>query len=136
MEIISTVLALVGIAECVLNIREKLSKKEKRKEAADWLNQIAELLNSVIEDLKQVQYPHDKCMEMNFYLQRMAEILSTHLNEKELQDLQQLLEQAYKVEAMFGDYSRLSDEEKAVNIQKLEETVGIFRGSASILRLS
>lgn len=132
MEILSTITALCVIAEKAITVVTGLAKFFDKKPISNLLKDIGNLLHIVHEDLKNNVYPHQKCGELHFYLTNFKTVMSKY-DKNFAEQLDASLNEAYQVERMFGQLSNCTEEEKALNLSKLEEAAGTFIAAGALI---
>ena len=125
MEILSTITAIVVIAEKVITMCASLSKKTDKKSYSILLQDIGTLLQSVYAELENNQYPHLKCSQLHFYLDKLKNVIATH-DESLAEQLRDTLNEAYQVEKLFGEISHCNQEQKELNLSTLQKAAGTF----------
>lgn len=132
MEIIATIAALLKITDIVLNIRDKLDKREN---VSQYLHSIGILVESISVDLINDTYPHNKCSQMNYHLNCLEATISKHLKKEDYDLLKEQLNLAYNVERMFGEYRQLDENKKQKNLNTLQIVSGTFIAMAEAIKL-
>lgn len=135
MEILAVIASLISTADILLSIKDKLASKENKQHLALWLSELATLVESVAEDLKNGIYPHSKCSQMQFYLTSFHEIVRHDLSKERQDQLYNLMNEAYQVERLLGQLNQLVPEQKEYNLAVMLGAAGHFRGLADYVKL-
>lgn len=135
MEILSTITSLLSVGEMLISFKGYFNGKENRKYIIIWLEELANLVESVADDLQHGKYPHAKCAQMQFYLSSFNDLLKHDLSINQSKKLFELIEQAYQVERLLGELNNLTPKEKEYNISVMLGAAGTFRGLADFLKL-
>ena len=124
MELLSTITAILVIADKAIELAQQLKFKSD-KDLSQLLKDMGKLLDEVHEELVAGNYPHQKCGQLHLYLENFKYVAVKH--KLRLADqLDSVLTEAYQVERMFGQLSTCTEEEKKINLSKLEEAAGMF----------
>ena len=132
MEIISTITAICTIADKAISVVANLAKLFDKKPIATLLKDIGNLLLTVHDDLKNNVYPHRHCGELYFFLNNLKEKV-TKYDKNFAEQLDNSLQEAYQVERLYGQLNSCNQDEKAVNLSKLEEAAGIFIAAGALI---
>lgn len=135
MDIISTVAAIVGIAQNLFEIKDKIKSKEQKKEISEWIHDTGNLLAGVVEDIRNGIYPYSKCSQLNHILNNLSDCIADLLKKDQYDQIKSMIAEAYKVEQMFVELNNMNHEEKEKNLNKVEESVGIFYSLANFIKL-
>ena len=136
MEILTTITALLSVAELFLSLKDRICKKSNKDQLSVWLAETADLIESVAHDLADRLYPHDKCTQMQFYLHNFYDIIKDDLQEDQAKKVLMDIEDAYKVERLLGELNNLDDVERGKNLNKMFEIAGRFRGLSEYLKFT
>lgn len=132
MELLSTITAICTIADKAISVVANLAKLFDKKPIATLLKDIGNLLITIHKDLSSDVYPHRHCGELYFFLNNLKEKV-TKYDKNFAEQLDNSLHEAYQVERMFGQLSTCTEEEKKLNLSKLEEAAGIFIAAGALI---
>jgi hypothetical protein len=135
MELLTTVAAIIGLADTVLGIQEKFKKNNGKEDLEKFLLAISQCLHDVARSLEDRVYPNEKCAQLRYYYDRMLDLLSDQISSKDFARLYKLAQEANHVEKLFGDMQYISDEEKKLNIKKIQEAAGAFYAVSTFVKL-
>ena len=108
MEILTTITALLSVADLFLSLKDRICKKSNKDQLTVWLAETADFYDIIKDDLQEDQA------------------------KKVLMDI----EDAYKVERLLGELNNLDDVERGKNLNKMFEIAGRFRGLSEYLKFS
>ena len=83
--------------------------------------------------LKNNQFPSGQCQQILFAAQKMVEIIG-----KDVPDAPEYASQLmgiWEIEKLYGQLQPLNEQEKRINLQKLDEAAGYFRAVATHIRV-
>lgn len=135
MELLTTITSLLSAGDMFMSLRDRYRSRTNKDTLALWLIELADLIESVAEDLNQGRYPHSKCAQMQFYLAAFYDMIKNELSTEYKQKLFDLVDESYKVERLLGQLNNLTEQEKQINLNKMREAAGIFRGMSDYLKL-
>ena len=69
------------------------------------------------------------------YMNGMKNVLKDKMEEKQLQQLQESIENSYRVEQLLGQLNQLTSEQKSYNIDKIRAIAGRFIGVSRIVNV-
>lgn len=136
MELLTAISALLAIVDSFFSVKDKFSAKPNKDNLAVWFKETADLVESVTVDLENKIYPHSKCAQMNFYLQNFYDIIKNELDKDRAEQVILDINEAYRVERLFGELNNISDLEKDKNLNALREIAGKFRALSDYIKLT
>jgi hypothetical protein len=110
------------------------TSRGRRKEIAQYLNEIHDLLIDAQKVLEQGQIPHGTCAEILQSGERLINTIGDAVDPDDIAALREQLETAYRVEYLLVDIS--DPEERALTLAELERASGTFRAIARALEAS
>ena len=134
METLGLIVALAGFIDTILSIKDKIKNSPDKEKAASFITDTADLIENVIIDLRNQNYPYDKCSHMNYLLTNLHHLSKGYLDEITRDNLEKLLNEAYAVEKLMGEFYNISSETREYNFQKLQEIAGVMRGMSHFLK--
>jgi hypothetical protein len=135
MEILTGILCLLQIADITFQIKNKVNGQEEKQRVSTLLENIGELIDSVATDLEQNIYSHNKCSQMEYFMQNLYSCLKGKLSQEEVDNLVQLMQQSTQVEKLFSQMQHLDDIVKKENIDRLRSSAGSFTAMSRIVLL-
>lgn len=135
MELLAGVAAFLGVVNSVFSLvtQGKIILADDKAKVAALLNDIGQLIKEVAEDLDQNRYPHEKCSIMFEYMNGMKAKLQDKMDDGKLQQLQENIEQCYRVEQLLGQLNQLTSDQKQYNIDMMRSIAGRFIGLSKLL---
>jgi hypothetical protein len=124
---------IIDIGISLFNVTKSLSGKEKRKNLGDWLHDLGVLVEDIAVKLESREFPHTSCSKMSYMVDHFDEMMTGHLDDTELSNLQKMLNQARNIERLYGELSQLPAEEKSEKIVALKETAGTLQAAGDML---
>jgi len=135
MGIIATISSIVSLANGFLSLKEKLFPRHKKDAIADWLDKVSHALLELEQELRNGNYPHEKCAYLRYCLNAMIDMLNAYLSSTEIDNLYGLAEQSYQVERLFYELKNMSNEDREMNLAKILEAAGTFKACSDILKV-
>lgn len=135
LEVLTGVLCFLNIVDTVFKVRDKIVSLEDKKSASFFLQKIGTTLNEVAASLENNVYPHDKCSEIYSYLINFKTILNDKISTDKIQELDNYISNAYRVEQLLGQLNQLRVDERIENINILKSTAGSFIAASTIINL-
>lgn len=135
MDFISVVSSIVGITQSLFDIKDKLINKKDQVKLSEWLISTGDLLAGVVGDIRNNVYPYAKCSQLNHNLIYLYQYTSDLFEKDTLEKISIMLSEAYKVEQMFTDLNSMNQQNRDKNLNKIEESVGIFYSLGSFIKL-
>lgn len=135
MDFVSAVSAIVGLTQSFFDIKDKLKNKEEKAMLSEWLISAGDLLAGVAGDIRGSVYPYAKCSQLNHILNNISHYTADLFDKVELEKVKLMVDEAYKVEQMFTDLNSMNQQNRDKNLNKIEESVGIFYSLGSFIKL-
>lgn len=135
MEILSGIACFLNIVNAIFTIKDKISAGKNKEDISQFLIDTGNLLNEVADEFEQNRYPHDKCSIMFEFMNGLKNALTDKMDEEQINTLQSLIEESYRVEQLFGQLNQLTNEEKSYNITTLRSTAGRFIGVGQLVKV-
>ncbi len=122
------------VAKTLFRFKNKLSEanRKERIEIADYLKDVSGVLQAVHDSLQQDIVPHGKCKELEHHAENMPNVIS----DKMVTNVQELANKLLAAHTVEHDlWIELNDaQDKAQELQKIEEAAGLLRGMATSIR--
>lgn len=134
MEILSGIKIFLDIADTVYSFVKKSSDTDKEA-ALQVLTDIGNLLQEVAIELDQSRYPHEKCAMMFEYMHGLKKVLKGQMSEDEVNRLQNMIEESYRVEQLLGQLNQLPEMERSFNINMIRAAAGSFWGVSKLIKV-
>jgi hypothetical protein len=135
MEILTGILCLLQIADITFQIKNKINSQEEKQQVSTLLKSIGDLVESVAVDLEQNVYSHNKCAQMEHFMQNLYSCLKEKMPQEQVDKLVQLMQQSIQVEQLFGQMQQLNNEVKKENINRLRASAGSFTAMSQTVLL-
>ena len=135
MDLISAVASMVGIAQGFFEIKDKLRNKKESEALGGWLVSTGDLLAGVVSSVRDGIYPYAKCSQLNYTLTHLSTYVEDLFEKEQFLKIKEMIAEAHKVEQMFVELNNIPDSEKEKNLNKLEESVGVFYSLSSFVKL-
>lgn len=107
---------------------------KKREGAADYFTHLAQVLEDTSASLSIPVYPSGKCAELLVHANGMTKALKGVVDENDLIGLQGRLVSGHSVERLFSQVSGQPPDALLARLSQLNESAGIFRAMAALLR--
>ena len=135
MDIIGT---LLDVALKLFGLRGDLSKARdvRKQQVADFLVAIAKNIEDVSASLKQGIYPHGSCQILLTHSQQMVPAIGDLIGVQQATDLGNQLHEVWEIERLHSELGAKPPEEKQRSLHVLDQSAGLFRATADIVRVS
>jgi hypothetical protein len=125
---------LIGIANGIKEIKNKLFNSERSKEVSEWVYSIGNIIEDTAISLDQGIYPHQNCARMLHIADTFSKTIGDAITSKEEEKLKDFLYSSVNIERTFGEYMSLEDFDKTTYIQELYSISGSILGIADTLK--
>lgn len=126
---------IVDIGISLFNVTKSLTGKEKRENVGHWMKDLGILVEEIARQLEQGQYPHSSCAKMSYMVDHFKDVMSDHLDDKELNDLHEMLHQAKNIERLYAEVNQLPERDRIEKIIALKEIGGTLQAAGEMLIL-
>ena len=109
--------------------KERVEKKENLKHISEVILEISEVVADTVEKMKRDEYPHQNCGILMMNSQNLCNLLEDSIDEKILEQLKEVLDQASQIELMF------SKRDEPGLIDSLEEISGKLKAFSILIKL-
>lgn len=125
---------ILSVAKALFRFRKKLSEADhqERLKIAEYLDKVSSVLKEVHDSLKNDIVPHGKCKELEHHAKNMPNVIPKKIVE-DVQELSDMLLAAHTVEHDLWEELNEADD-KAQELQKIDEAAGLLRGIATTVR--
>lgn len=104
-------------------------KAEKKLRIAEVFQDISDLLQETVDDLKNDIYPHGKCMSMANLAENMTDLMKDYVEKDKLEQLTFMLKDACRLEK---EFATRSNPEAIINILT---TAGMFNSFSIMYKI-
>ena len=105
------------------------SDGERRKQIADYFQNISHCLEGIAQELSQRKLPHAKCAELQTYAAELPAAISDEIGMEKAGNLAGQLSAAAGIKGTLLEEAERS-QERTDKISKIEEAAGVFRALA------
>ena len=127
MGIIAIISSIVSLANGVFSLKDRAFPQYKKEAISIWLDKVHQALLDVERELRNGNYPHEKCAYLRYCLNAMIDTLNPYLSFNEVDNLYKLADESYQVERLFHELRNMNDEEREINLSKILEAAGTFK---------
>jgi hypothetical protein len=123
--------AVLAVAKALLSMQETFRKSdgERRKQIADYFQNISHCLEGIAQELSQRKLPHAKCAELQTYAAELPAAISDEIGMEKAGNLAGQLSAAAGIKGTLLEEAERS-QERTDKISKIEEAAGVFRALA------
>ena len=104
-------------------------KAEKKLRIAEVFQDISDLLQETVDDLRNDIYPHGKCMSMANLAENMTDLMKDYVEKDKLEQLTFMLKDACRLEKEFATRSNPS------SIVDIQTTAGMFNSFSIMYKI-
>jgi hypothetical protein len=104
-------------------------KAEKKLKIAEVFQDISDLLEETVVDLKNDVYPHGKCMSMANLADNMTGLMKDYVEKDKLEELTYMLKDACRLEKEFANRTNPN------SILDIQTTAGMFNSFAIMYKI-
>ena len=123
---------ILDVAKSLYDRRSKIkeAKRQERQDIAVYFDSVSKCLSDVHTKLKQGEYPHGSCKEMEQY----AKMLPALIRNDMIPDIDKLASDLWSSRHIEDTYLILTDPDKEKLLARIDEAAGLFRSTATALR--
>jgi nucleoid-associated protein YejK len=104
-------------------------KAEKKLRISEVFQDISDLLEETVDDLRNDIYPHGKCMSMANLAENMTDLMKDYVEKDKLEKLTFMLKDACRLEKEFATRSNPG------SILEIQTTAGMFNSFAIMYKI-
>lgn len=129
---------LFDVAKGLFDLRGDLRKaaRDRRDRIAEYFDALAGLVGAVASSLRQGQYPHGSCAQLEALAALMPETLEGLVDDNAARGYQEKLLEIRRIELLFGDLRSMPPDLAERKLVEIEEAAGYFLAIAMHLRAS
>lgn len=129
---------LLSVGKALFGLRLELAKtrKDRKKDVADFIAAIAQTIDDTAAELRQAQYPGGKCAELLTHAAQMEAAIGDLIGEAKAIELGLRLQEISKIERLFAELQSDPAAERDRKLSVLDEAAGQFRATADFVRVS
>lgn len=135
MEILTGILCLLQIADISFKVKDRIDNQEEKQTVSALLKNIGDLIDTVAADLEQNMYSHNRCGQMQHYMENLHVSLKGKMSNEQVDRLLELMQQSVQIEQLFGQMQNLDEKTKKENINLLRSAAGNFIAQSQLVLL-
>ena len=130
--------AIFDVASEVFGLHTTLSKarQARKKKVAEFLSELAQIIEDVSASLSQKIYPHGKCQELLTHADSLEESIGDLIGKKKAASLALQLREVWEIERLHDELGKKTKAARARNLHVLDQAAGLFRATAAQVRVS
>lgn len=127
MDFLGAIIGLAKLAESFYSLWAK-TQGQDRQSLCLWLGACGRVMEEISQQLHAGIYPHAKCAYLQYLLENSLECAEKYLTAFERQQFLQMIDNACRVEGLFGQLQELSDADRKRNLAEFDRICGTFQG--------
>lgn len=130
---LSSIKTLIDIVSSISLLKNKLYNSERRREIAEWLYEIDNIIEDIGYSMIRKEFPHQTCARMEYIAISFSDVVGNIIPFGEKQKLQDLLNATINIERLYGEFQQLEGFDRTEYIEKLFSISGTILGIADTL---